>query len=460
MRPFVTLSFFAGLGFVTADVASASRTLEKDVVVIGGGSSGTFAAVKLRRMGKKVALIEKGHLLGGHTVTYDVPDTDISINYGVMGYGDEQVTRDHFASFDIPMVNFPMPEDGFGPVSYVDFRNGRALKNFTFSTDLSGIREQTAKYPYIYYSTRLPDPVPKDLLLPFRAFVKKYGLEESVYNAFSHLQGLGDLPNLATLYVLKYLDAGYLEALIPGSKGAVVPARGNNYELYEKSHEYLGSDVFVSSTVSEARRDSKGVRLKVKTPDGVVNIKAKKLLITIPPVLRNMEPFGLGDREEELFCQFTATGWYVGIIRAEGLPVGFSYQNARPDAPWNLPQLPTLFEMTPTQAPGLYAIRYSSEEEMSDSAVKEDILRTFDRVRFSVIGNDTEKLEPAELVAYSSHAPFDLHVTVEEIAEGFYSKLDDLQGYRSTWYSGAAFVSHSTGALWNFTDHLVEKMYE
>ncbi|KAI8679541.1 hypothetical protein NCS57_00232300 [Fusarium keratoplasticum] len=466
MRPLVTLSLFSGLGLATADVASVrstkgpSRTIHKDVVVIGGGSSGTFAAVKLRRMGKKVALIEKGDLLGGHTVTYQVPDTNITINYGVVGYGDEQVTRDQFASFDISIVNFPIPEGGFGPTSYVDFSNGRTLKNFNFSMDLSGIREQTDKYPYLYYSTRLPDPVPKDLLLPFRDWVKKYKLEETTYNVFSHLQGLGDLPNLATLYVLKYLNSGYLEVMSPESKGALGPVRGNNYELYEKSHKYLGSDVFVSSTVSEARRDSKGVRLRVKTPDGVVNIRAKKLLITIPPMVRNMEPFGLSDREEDLFCKFTATGWYVGIIRAEGLPGGFSYQNADPDTPWNLPQLPALFEMSPTQAPGLYAVRYSSNEDIADSVVKEDMLRTFDRVRFSVLGNDTQKLEPAELLAYSSHAPFDLHVPIDEIANGFYNKLDDLQGYKSTWYSGATFVSHSTGALWNFTDHLVDKMYE
>lgn len=466
MRPLVTLSLFTGLGLATADVASAgstqgsSRTLLKDVIVVGGGSSGTFAAVKLRRMGKRVALIERARLLGGHTVTYQVPDSNVTINYGVIGYGDEQVTRDQFASFDIPLVNFPVPEGGFGPTSYVDFSSGRTLNDLNFSMDLSGIREQTGKYPYLHYSTRLPDPVPKDLLLPFRDFVKKYNLEETTYNVFSHLQGLGDLQNLATLYVLRYLNSGYLEVMSPESKGALVPVRGNNYELYERSHGYLGSDVLVESTVSEASRDSKGVRLKVDTPDGVVNIRAKKLLITIPPMVRNMEPFGLSGREEELFCRFTATGWYVGIIRAKGLPEGFSYQNADPDAPWNLPQLPALFEMSSTQAPGLFAVRYSSSEEMSDSVVKEDMLRTFDRVRFSVIRDGTEKLEPAELLAYSSHAPFDLHVPVEEIADGFYNRLDDLQGYRSTWYSGAAFVSHSTGALWNFTDHIVDKMFE
>ncbi|KAF4982425.1 hypothetical protein FZEAL_1943 [Fusarium zealandicum] len=464
MRLNVTLSLVASLGIVTAyavptnsSTKEAESTIQKDVIVIGGGSAGVFAAVKLRRMGKNVALIERRDHLGGHTSTYHVPDSNITIDYGVQGYGNEQVIKDRFESFDIPMINLKVTETGFGVPNYVDFRNGRALKGFNFSQDLSEFKAQSEKHPFLYYSTRLPDPVPEDFVLPFRDFLKKYKLEDSAYNLFYNLQGLGDLWSQPTLYILKYMNREYLEIMNPGSKGALVTARNNNQELYDKAQRWLGTDAFLSSQLIEAERDSGGVQVVIQTPGGARTIQAKKLLVTIPLLEANMEPFGLDRTERGLFCQFDATGWYVGLIRANGLPEQFAYQNTRPDTRWNLPQLPALYQISPTAVPGIYLVRYGAEGNLPDSIVKRDMLHTFERVRSAVAGKN---LEPAEFLAYASHYPFGLHVSAQEIEKGFYNKLDDLQGHKSTWYSGAAVISHSTGALWNFTDNLVDSMYD
>jgi heterodisulfide reductase subunit A-like polyferredoxin len=46
----------------------------KDVVVVGGGASGTYAATRLMEKGFSVALVEKLDRLGGHSQT----STDLS----------------------------------------------------------------------------------------------------------------------------------------------------------------------------------------------------------------------------------------------------------------------------------------------------------------------------------------------------------------------------------------------
>ncbi|KAM5347983.1 hypothetical protein ACJ41O_007807 [Fusarium nematophilum] len=465
MRLAVTLSLAACLGAVDAvpeflKSKAPDRTTQRDVVVIGGGSSGTYAAVKLRRMGKRVALIERDDHLGGHTSTYHVPGTNVTVDYGVQGYGNKQVIRDYFESFGIPLINVPVSETGFGVSNYVDFRNGRTVRNFDFNRDLSGYAAQVQRYPYLSYSPRLPDPVPRDLLLPLRDFLRKYRLQDSTYNLFYSLQGQGDILSQPALYVLRYLGPEYLEVLDPDSDGALVTARRNNQEVYERAQKWLGRDVFLSSRVVAAHRDSRGVRVVVRTPDGGVRtIRAKKLLVTMPLMERNMEPLGLDSRERRLFSKFEATGWYVGVIKAAGLPENFEYQNTRPDTRWNLPELPALYQMSPTEVPGTYLIRYGSEGDLPDRVVKREMLRAFDRVRFAVIGKRAQRFKPAELLEYASHYPFNLRVSPREIALGFYNKLDDLQGHRNTWYSGATVISHSTGTLWNFTDHLVDRMY-
>jgi hypothetical protein len=57
--------------------------IDRDVAIIGGGSSGTHAAISLKDKGKSIIVIEKQGRLGGHTETYDDPTTGTPIDYAV-----------------------------------------------------------------------------------------------------------------------------------------------------------------------------------------------------------------------------------------------------------------------------------------------------------------------------------------------------------------------------------------
>ena len=60
--------------------------ITRDVAIIGGGATGTYAAINLQLAGKSVALVEKQDRLGGHTHTYIDPITNISVDYGVQAF--------------------------------------------------------------------------------------------------------------------------------------------------------------------------------------------------------------------------------------------------------------------------------------------------------------------------------------------------------------------------------------
>lgn len=60
------------------------EVIERDVCIIGGGSSGTYSAIRLQQMNKTFALIEREDRLGGHVNTYIDPVTNQTLDYGVV----------------------------------------------------------------------------------------------------------------------------------------------------------------------------------------------------------------------------------------------------------------------------------------------------------------------------------------------------------------------------------------
>lgn len=124
----------------------AEDILVRDVVVVGGGASGTYGAVKLKDAGKSVVVIEKKDRMGGHTNTYLDPARNVSFDYGVEVYHNISTTTDFFARFNISLkADFlPLPNSG-----NVDFGTGEMV-NFTppadFTTALLGHAAQVAQY--------------------------------------------------------------------------------------------------------------------------------------------------------------------------------------------------------------------------------------------------------------------------------------------------------------------------
>lgn len=223
----------------------------RDVCIIGGGSSGTYAAIGLRDKGKSVALIEAQSLLGGHTNTYTDPATSKKVDYGVIIFPNTSTVTSYFDRFNILLT----PGNGSPSTAvenyYVDFRTGRTVTGYSLpdtTAAFSAYATQVAKYPFLNIpGWHLPDPVPEDLLTPFGDFVKKYQLDDAVSTINEYAQGFGDLLSIPTLYVLKYFNVPPVQA--GASSTSLTTARHDNSELYEKAREELGGMCCTSSSI-------------------------------------------------------------------------------------------------------------------------------------------------------------------------------------------------------------------
>ncbi|KHN94888.1 FAD dependent oxidoreductase family protein [Metarhizium album ARSEF 1941] len=457
-----------GLGFLVkllsalaaSTIAHAHSVIHRDVAIIGGGASGLYAALRLRQMNHSVVVVESRPEFGGHTASYTVPGTNTHINYGAQGYGgDDEAIKRFFGFYNIPIELVKLSEVGFGNTRHVDFAASTELPDFRPDNNLTIFSQQVHKYPRLSLDTKLPTPVPEDLTLPFRDFVAKYGIQSNIYSLFFQTEGLGDLLSQTTYYVFKYLNPDYLDGQLPTSPVFYVTKNGFNQEIYLKAQADFGADALVSSRVTSAVRNGSGVVLTVRTPSGQKIIRASKLLVTMPPTLANMRHLGLDRHEHNIFSRFQAHGWYVGLVKAEGFADRDEFVNANSDSSnYNLPQLPALYQISPTAVKGIYLVRYGSYGYMNEQDIKSDIVATVERVRLAVLPS-TAGLPPVTLLAYSSHYPFSLYVSPSDISGGFYNRLDGLQGHRDTWYTGAAFSSHTAAHVWSFTERLLPRLF-
>ncbi|TVY47918.1 Beta-cyclopiazonate dehydrogenase, partial [Lachnellula occidentalis] len=434
---------------------SVDRILTRDFTVIGGGATGTYAAIRLKDLGHTVLVIEGKDRLGGHTETYHDPKTGGTTDLGVLIWHNSTLVRAFFDRLNVSLITSSLGTLGSnGSTAYIDFQTGKPVPAYSPAVPIAALTkyaEVLAQYPYVASGFDLPYPVPDDLLMLFGDFVVEYGLQDLVGLLGSFTQGFGDILKMPTLYIFKYFGLDLISSL---QTGFLTTALHDNSLLYENASADLGQDVVLSSTILAVDRSGNdGVKVIIKTPSGITFIKSRKLIFTIPPKVKNLQGWDLDCNETSLFGQFSNFGFYAGILRNSGIPDNLSITNVSPNTPYNLPPLPAIYTITPSGVAGLLSLTFGSVSDLADEEAKQQIISSVENLQVNRTGPNNP-----ELAMYSSHTPYELTVPASAIAGGFYKSLYSLQGERHTWYTGAAFHIHDSSQLWQFTEALLHNI--
>ncbi|WP_250031434.1 FAD-dependent oxidoreductase [Paractinoplanes maris] len=430
--------------------ASKPRVIKRDVCVLGGGSAGTYAAVRLGELGSSVVVVEANDRLGGHTETYHDPATGGTIDFGVVVFEDEPLVRDYFGKFDVDLVRIAEGGGGGGTTTYVDFRTGRTVDyNQPPPVALPAYFQDISRFGPIDTVIDLPDPVPAELVAPFADYVAKHDFGSVVPFVFNYGQGIGDVLGLPALYAINTFGLGVTRNILNASY--LTTAARDNSLIYERATDRLGDDALLSTRALRIERSRSGVRVWVTGPGGPSVIEARKLLITIPPLVRNLGAVDLDNTERAVFGKFVSGAYYTSVVRLSGLPAGVGLDNVAAETPYQLPPLPGLYSVAPTAVPGLYNVKYGSPAPLADAVVRREIRAGIERV--AAAGTYPVRFEG--FAVYKSHTPFELHVGPRDIAGGFYRRLNALQGRNSTYWSGAAWHSHNSTRIWTGLERLL-----
>jgi len=444
------------------------NTTTRDVAIIGGGSTGTYAAIKLLDQGHSVIVVEATDRLGGHTETYHDPATGGRIEIGVQMFHDMDVVKKYFGRFNIELTKmYLFSTEENTTTTNVNLAAGKLVESYVPPSpqDIRAAMQAYAyilfKYGYLQGGFDLPNPVPEELLIPFGEFVEKNGLQAMVQIAFMVCQGLGDILTVPTIYVMQNLG---LDLLMNIQNGFLTTARGDNSEIYEKATVELlaKSSVLLNSRVSCANRNKRdkdgylSVTVRTGNSPNKKIIRAKQILITIPPTLETLAPFHLDATEKSIFGRFKWVSYLTGILKNVGIPTNTNFVNVNPANKYGLPKLPGLYGLYATIVPGLTGLKYASTTKVSKKDAKKDILDTVAQLRRNKVITGAE--EEPEFVAFSDHSPFDMMVERADIEDGFYRRMYGLQGKRGTWWTGAAWFVPDSSLLWEFTEGVLVRL--
>ena len=458
------LGFLPLLAATSAGGEPRDNVLERDVCIIGGGASGTYAAVRLADEGYPVAVIEKEDHLGGHTVTYTDPDTGTPLNMGVVVFHDTHVVRDYFGRLGVGLQD----EVPWGGVSeYYDFSTGDAVPGYeppdqeTLGAALEKYgRIVGERYPNISLAYDLPDPVPEELVGPYGDFIENHGLEAIVKLVERLSNANGNLWERPALYGIKVLSPMLIEAF---SRGFINAASGDIRDLFRAAEEVLGDDnVLRSSRVRKVKRTRRGVTVAVDGPEGRVTVKAKKLLVAIPPTTDILEATGidLTTCESRLLGQFRGLLYGSAVLTHPGMDASVAPVNVGADIPYNLASLPGTY--TYSTEPGTSKVKtyYGGTEDdvgMTEGEIKDLIRGELDNLqRKGVVGEGS-----AEFSFFANHSPLHVHVSPEVVSRGFYRELYELEGETNTFWTGATFVDHDSALIWAWSEeYLLPRIME
>ncbi|PGH01007.1 hypothetical protein AJ80_09083 [Polytolypa hystricis UAMH7299] len=447
----VLLAFTSWNTFGVSALSSGEDVIERDLCIIGGGSAGTYSAIRMRDQGKSVVVVEKKGRMGGHTETFTDPATGLTTDAGVIVFHNLTIATDYFARFNIPLTTRNVSMNA----QYIDLRTGESVPYTPQDPTeaFAAYAAQLAKYPFLDTGFNLPDPVPEELLIPFRDFAAKYNLGPIMGTIWSISQGIGDLLSQPTLYVMKVFGKDILRSI---QVGFLTTKNHDNSELYEKATAELGDDVLLNSHVIYTSREGAGVEVEVETPLGRKLIRAKKLLIAIPPKIENLQGFDLDETEREIFEQFSNNAYYTLVLKGSNIPPAVN--NARADLPYLLPKLPDVYTVEKSEIPNYYHVKYGSPYEVSDEQVKQTVLTEV--ARLQDLESQHKGHDELEIAFYSNHSPTFLAFSPSAIADGFYDRLNGLQGHLNTFYTGATFETLDSTLIWRFTETILPRIFD
>jgi hypothetical protein len=413
---------------------SGPEAVDVDVAIIGGGSGGIHAAIQLKDAGANVLVLEKQDQIGGHAETYVNQQTGVVNNIGVVIFHGTDVVRRYFARLGVPTIT-TNPFLNSGNTSTYDFSlgifipplddDGQEQHQRAIRAAVEAYSQNVlSKYGWVDQGYFLPNPVPQELCMPFADLAAKYNFTSLLPVMAQFSWYFGNQTTVPALYGVKDFGPSLLSSVFGQF---ILSGTGNTRSLYDAALKELGPSVLLNTNIMAVDRASNRVTLRVFQDGTFKTIRAKKLLVAIPPMPRNLMSFDLPWDERSLFN--------IGAFTP-------SHQSLIPGS--------NVFRATGTPEEFSFGVGFDTDQVTDVEG--EDVIRKELATLAGVGAVPADAADTVTFPATAVHVPFNVRVGAADIGAGFYDKLLALQGSRNTYWTGAAWTGQNSDLVWTFNE--------
>eukprot|EP01091_Cochliopodium_minus_P007053 TRINITY_DN16992_c1_g1_i1.p1 TRINITY_DN16992_c1_g1~~TRINITY_DN16992_c1_g1_i1.p1 ORF type:complete len:488 (-),score=107.92 TRINITY_DN16992_c1_g1_i1:27-1490(-) len=479
MRAFVCLFLFLALVFSKSNLGKKSY-LDHDVCILGAGASGMSAATFLDDRGYDVLILEKEDRFGGHCHTERFhshepidwldwgvqifPDSGYDNNTGIGSWSlDSRKFAERFAPGTINYLNFsrvPASNYAFDFTNQIPIGNNLPLPSGPTTPEYIAayINLQTilaTRYPWIE-NADIPDPIPQELLLPLSDFIANNNLgplEAPLFYPILFYGGMGNHRNVTALFALQNLRRGVTAMFSTPAAGFYV--KNGCHSIYEGMARYLGKkNIILETEILGIRRRNSEVRINYReggSKNKINQVTCGKLIVSFPQLLDKMDFLDLDEEETSIFSKVEANHYYTMLIDVQGpmADSSFNLANVNALAADKIPPFPSILVLKRPMTYGPAAVYSYSLNDDSEAHMYNVVDSQLKLIPSAI-------LTRASIVKTSKHY-YQAHFNSTTLASSPtpYTLLNNLQGNKNTYWTGALFSFAETVSVWEKTFDLI-----
>lgn len=471
------------------------------IVIVGAGPAGLSAAYFLRLLGyREVLVLEKQGRAGGlcRTITEDYYSIDLGANYVTPAYTETMRLADEVGAelyIERPFTTIDFTNESTGP-KFVEPWNavrinqrplpyiGMCLKYLWLRYWLGGIVDEPGH-------ARIHEH--PELCVTFLDWLKRHNLEplQTLFEAPITVMGYGYLHEIAAPYALKYMNVATFSALalkaLPITKH-ISPWPKRFVLGFQRLWEAIAWNLNVQYNVDIhwVKRSEDGIVVNFSHQEQVLDstephrdtLEFDYLILACPMSHEILDKFGFSEQERELFVRVQSYSYCLTSFMTKGVkmpqPIAASLPLPAMGKPWAITQQfpesnvfqfysrvpPELLDMPDVQ-PHHIVDHPADTPETSTPGFKESI----DPVRGKIVGEVRKviellegKIDNNQWHTYDRWCYFQ-HVTATDMRDGFYQKLEALQGTNRTFYTGALLNFELVECSIAYSKQLVNKHF-
>ncbi len=405
------------------------------IAIIGAGAAGLTAADTLKDKGySNVTLFEKNSYAGGKCRSVEIEGYMHELGAGIIAHNNKTV-------IDIAhKYNVALDPVIFGSSMFVNGETGQQLPELTTSQKRRRSAE-LVKYGSLLLRYRSSiaaghTHTHKDLMVPFTEFAAKHDLQflKDDMEAFFTGYGYGYFENVPAVYVLKYYNLATIKSFLSKKIYTLPGGIQHLWTTVAKHH-----NIRFNSQITKIER---GETIHIHTKN---NVEQFDTLVFASPLDEAMQYTNGSEEEQELFSKIQYIDYRTIACSVEGLPHSDGY-------------IPDNYSPSRAGHPVFWHHRHENTNTFTFYAMPKAKTKDEEVVKHaeSLISSMGGTLIKVHGVTRWKYFP---HVHQKEMEQGYFKKLERLQGQNHTYYVGELLNFSTVGLTSEYAQKLIKSIF-